>query len=124
MIKYPYRSTMRSNNSETFDVLWSAANETAENLPFATAFGSSRFDSPDRLPIDRLGEIYTVHPPFNPIPNAAWLKGDHVCGSADFWLNGWPPGTPTLPVDENGVARCCGDEPAAFDFGFDLGFDS
>ncbi len=124
MIKYPYSSTMRYNGTNTFDVNWMIANDDAATLPYVTAFGSSRFDVPDQLDIDRLGEIYVRHPPFFSGKVPAWMVGGHICGSAAFWQNGWPVGTPGLPLGPDGVPACCGQAPAAFDFGYDLGFDS
>lgn len=124
MLKYPYFSIMRPNLAESFAVGWMACNPDAENLPFATMFGSSRFDSPDKLSCHDLGELYELHPPFNAGILPGWLKGQHTCGSASDWSDGWAPGTPGLPFGPDGVPVCCGQAPAAFDFGFDLGFDS
>lgn len=124
MIKYPYRATMRPNLSESFEVNWMIANDDAQNLPFATMFGSSRFDSPDKLDCHQLGEIYELHPPFNSIKVPFWLTGGHTCGSAATWANGWPVGGEPLPIGPDGVPLCCGAAPAAFDFGFSQGFDS
>lgn len=124
MIKYPYSAWMRPNFTDSFLVNWMIANDDALNLPFPTLFGSSRFDSPDKLPIDRLGEVYELHPPFYSGKVQPWINGSHICGTQGQWQNGWPPGTPGLPVDEDGVPLCCGTKPAAFTTGFDLGFDS
>lgn len=124
MVKYPYRATMRPNLSETFDVDWIIANDDAKELPYPTMFGSSRFDSPDKLDCHKLGEIYVPHPPFSTATIPAWLKGSHVCGDESLWVNGWPAGSDPLPIGPDGVPLCCGEAPAAFDLGFDLGFDS
>jgi hypothetical protein len=53
-------------------------------------------------PINRRGGTYTKG---NPIAN---YKGTGPpCGSASWWVNGIPPGTPKVPTDENGVPECC-----------------
>lgn len=124
MVKYPYSAKMRYHGTSTFDVDWMIANDDAKNLPYATAFGSSRFDCPDQLDIDRLGEIYVRHPTFYTGKVPAWMTGAHICGDESLWRDGWPVGTPGLPFGPDGVPECCGKAPAAFDFGYDLGFDS
>jgi len=124
MVKFPYRATMRPNLTETFDVNWMIANDDAKNLPYATMFGSSRFDCPDKLDCHKTGEIYVLQEPYSSRKVPAWLKGEHVCGTEEQWLNGWAPDSGTLPVAEDGIPLCCGEAPAAFSLGFDLGFDS
>lgn len=114
---------MRPNASETFGVKWFFAADDAEVFDFPTAFGSSRFNV-DAVDYDGLGEIWERNPPLSNYVRPAWLKGTHICGTAGQWQNGYPVGSPLPIVGPDGLPVCCGIAPAAYDFGFDLGFDS
>jgi hypothetical protein len=121
-----YRSTFRYEaGGGSFDAQWFACNEGAQNLDLPTAFGSSRFD-PYQLLVPAVGEVweYRTRPVVGHL--AGWLKGKHHCGTDQQWAEGWPVGTPGIPTGPDGVPDCCtapGD-PAAYDYGFDYGFDS
>lgn len=126
MIKFPYQSTMIYDPAGgTFDCQWLECNPDAKELPFPTAFGSSRYD-PMKLATPKVGEIWVKAPPKSFGFLNGWLNGNHVCGPPEWWANGFPLGTPPIPVGPGGVPLCCDDggDGAAFDFGFDWGFDS
>ncbi len=123
MIKYPYSATMRVNETETIDVDWLLAADDAQQFDFPTAFGSSRYNI-DHLPLEGLGEIWVPHAPISYATRPGWLKGDHICGTVDQWQNGYPVGSPAPPIGPDGVPACCGSPAAAYDYGFDLGYDS
>jgi hypothetical protein len=108
---------MRPNDSETFDAEWFFADDSAETLPFPTAFGSTRFNV-DRTDYPGIGEIWEQNPPLSSGIKNPLTVGDHFCGDRQFWQEGWPVGTDTSAVHD-----CCPAE-APFDFGFDLGFES
>lgn len=109
----------------SFPVQWLICNDDAQNLPFPTAFGSSRSD-PTKLQIPKTGEIWEPAPARSVGYLDGWLKGKKICGTPDQWANGFSALTPFIPVGPGGVPLCCqgGVDGAAFDFGFDWGFDS
>jgi hypothetical protein len=123
LARFQYRATMRSGGGGTFNAQWLFANDSALVLPFPVAFGSSRF-SPYEADTPGLGEIWNKNPQLSNVTLAAWLDGSHFCGSQDQWQNGYPVGTPGPVIGPDGVPVCCGVLGAAYDYGFDEGFDS
>jgi hypothetical protein len=123
MVRFAYKGTMYVNDTDSFDALWYPAADDAQQFTFPTAFGSSRY-SIDNLPDAGIGEVWQKNPPLYRTPVASWAKGDHICGTIDQWQNGYPTGTPIPPLGPDGLPACCGVRAAAYDLGFDLGFDS
>lgn len=123
MARFQYQATFRTGEGGSFDGYWFFAADDAKTLPFPVAFGSSRF-SPYTVDTGGIGEIWNNNPPLSPGTLPAWLKGEHFCGSQEQWQNGYPLGTPGPVIGPDGQPVCCGALAAAYDFGFDLGFDS
>jgi len=117
---------MRAYDGSTFRVQWVRVSQDADVLDVVTPFRSGRW-SPE-MPFDQgvIGEIPERLPPRPTIK----LVPDRVCkhcyvGSAAFWENGWPTGTPGVVLAPDGFAVDC-NEPtgAAYDYGYDLGYES
>lgn len=126
MARRCYRSTMRYEpGGSAFDVQWFPCNPGAADLAIPTAFCSSRLDIYHLL-IPQVGEIWEKFT--RPVSGhlAGWLMGAHHCGTDQQWAEGFPAGTPSIPVGPGGVPVCCDDEPLGppFDLGFDFGFES
>jgi hypothetical protein len=86
---------------------WHFAPEGAKFLPFATSFGSSRWDDyriRDDFP---LGELRRTGRYSKGKSDPRFL-GDHFCGSASAWLNGIPYASrPGLVLGPEGIPICC-----------------
>lgn len=93
------------DDSSIFLVDWQWAPDGARPLPFPTAFASDHND-PEHTDGGQVGEVRKIFYPLAKTFLPGFLKGDHQCGSEDFWQNGWPEGTPGIPI-VNLVPTCC-----------------
>lgn len=123
-IDYPYVGTMLAFDGSTFDVNWVFVPDSTPIIPFPHPWVSG-FNSPLRpLPDGMVGEIPALHPPRSRLPLPARVGRNCYLGSIDYWQNGWPTGTPGVVLAPDGFPVGCTCPGAAFDFGFDLGFES
>lgn len=108
IMRWGYYGRMRVNDTQTMPVKWLKCQPGAQPPPFSHAFGSSRAQFVPEFPDEPVGEIYHPHERGSGF-DVSPFPGDHVCGSQTYWQQGWPVGTPALPVDDMGNPICCGE---------------
>lgn len=111
-----------NDDTSIFEVDWTFVPPGTPGLDFPCSFGTSTMD-PDRLDQGNVGEVRTRNYPRALTRSPGWMTGDHVCGTADQWLNGYPVGTP-IPPWTGGAPVCCQPGAAEFDYAFDFSEDS
>jgi len=126
LIRYRYRARFRArfgDDDSIFEGDWQFINPGAKAISFETAFGSNHTD-PEHSDGGQVGEVRQIFYPKAQTYLPGFLLGNHICGTQQQWQNGWAAGVEGSPIVA-GVPTCCtDDEGAAFDTGFDFGFES
>lgn len=105
-------------------IRWYWTDPSRGMIPFVHRFGSD-LTRGDYEGYSVLGEVYGATRKWaNGKPNGVVpLRG--FCGTREQWINGSAlPPDPPIVLGDDGFPLCCGIKGAAFDTGFDFGFDS
>lgn len=112
------------DSSGDFPVDWQFVDEGNSILDIdgGNSFCSSHWD-PDRIDGGGIGEVRQLFYPLAKTRMPATLKGRRHCGSDQQWSEGYGPDAPSVTYVD-GVPSCCCPDEAAFDCGWDLGYDT
>ncbi len=113
-----------ADDSSIFLVDWQWVNDTDPTRDSGEIAFASNHTDPEHTDGGQVGEVRQVFYPLAKTFLPGFLDGSHQCGTDQQWREGWPAGTPPLEIVA-GVPVCCVEGMgAAFDFGFDFGFES
>lgn len=123
-----YKTTARlfRDSDQEVEIQWYRVPEDAPPLPFPSLLMSDEWthNGYDESWRRELGEVWDAPTPYSFHGELIAPTYDHVCGTADEFLNGveFDP-TREVLYDEQGVPLCCGLAAVPF-FGVEVGFDA